>query len=318
MDDNPSTDCMTAKSDLRLSIVTPCFNRADFVADAIESVRSQGIASIEHIVIDGRSTDGTLDVLARYPEVIVVSEPDKGLYDALNKGLRMARGSIIGHLNTDDIYPPGAFAAVLDAFDRNHDIDMVCGGAEVAVRDGASWRPEKFYDGPSHCSLDWDLVMKGPILTNARFYRRDVFDRVGLFDDRYRIISDRDFLLRCALAGIRGVPISQTVYQYREHEGSLTFDPEKRNILAGFDEKIVIASDHLNRLPLDPDLRRRYRHWRRYERANAILAAMHVGRYGHALRHVMNGCAEPAAWLAYLLYRLGHAAVGTLHGRLRA
>lgn len=318
MGDQASTESAIAESDLRLSIVTPCFNRASFVADAIESVRSQGIESVEHIVIDGGSTDGTLEVLAQYPEVIVVSEPDEGLYDALNKGLRMARGSIIGHLNTDDIYAPGAFAAVLDAFDRGHDIDMVCGGAEVAVRDGTSWRPEKHFDGPSHCDLDWSLVMKGPILTNARFYRRHVFDRVGLFDSRYRIISDRDFLLRCALAGIRGAPVSQTVYQYREHEGSLTFDPAKRNILAGFDEKIAIASDHLSRMPLDPALRTRYRHWRRYERANAVLAAMHVGSYGHAMRHVTNGCAEPVAWLGYLLYRLGHAAVGTLHGRLRA
>ena len=301
-----------------LTILTPCFNRVDFVAEAVESVRAQNSEPIEHIVVDGGSTDGTLDVLARYPDVTVVSEPDDGLYDALNKGLRMARGSIIGHLNTDDIYMPGAFAAVLGAFDRRPDIDMVCGGAEIAVRDGSSWRAERVFDGPSHCDLTWDLVMKGPILTNARFYRRAVFDRVGLFDSRYRLISDRDFLLRCALAGVRGVPVPAIVYQYREHEESLTFDPAKRNALRGFEEKIAIASDHLRRLSLDPGLRKRYRDWRRYERANAVLAALRGRRYGHAVRLGVDGCAEHAGWLSYLVYRLGHAATGAAHRRLKS
>ncbi len=301
-----------------LSIVTPCFNRAGFVAEAIESVREQGIDSVEHIVIDGGSSDGTLDVLARYPEVFVLSEPDNGLYDALNKGLRMARGSIIGHLNTDDIYLPGAFQDVLDAFARNPDVEMVCGGAEIAAWDGTSWRADTCIDGVSHCDLDWDLVMMGGILTNARFYRRGVFDRVGLFDDRYRLMADRDFLIRCAIAGVRGAPVSRTVYQYREHEGSLTFDPMKKNALLGYHEKIAIASDHLDRFTLDPALRRRYRRWRRYERANAVLAAFQSGRNGDALRLAMAGSAEHIAWIGYLLYRLGHAALGTMHRRLRA
>src|SRR3954469_24178325 len=114
---------------MRITIVTPTLNRADHLPMAIESVLQQGYDDVEHIVVDGMSTDGTVEVLARYPHLRVIREPDTGLWDALNKGIRAATGEVIGHLNSDDCYTPGAIDAVRAAFAP--DVEIVCGGAEI-------------------------------------------------------------------------------------------------------------------------------------------------------------------------------------------
>ncbi len=113
-----------------ISIITPSFNRADMIAQAVESVLKQGDLPLEHIIIDGGSTDGTLDLLEQFPHLRVVSEPDDGMYDALNKGLKLAHGEIIGFLNTDDLYTPSVFMEVLPLF-TNPAVDAVAGRAVV-------------------------------------------------------------------------------------------------------------------------------------------------------------------------------------------
>ena len=100
-----------------LTIVTPCLNSAPTLPTALESVRSQQYGGqVEHLVVDGGSTDGTLEILEAAPGVTYVSEPDRGLSDAVNKGIRMGQGEIVGWLNADDVYLPGAFEAVGRAF----------------------------------------------------------------------------------------------------------------------------------------------------------------------------------------------------------
>ena len=117
------------------TILTPSFHRAGMIARAVESVLAQGEANFEHIIIDGGSTDGTLDVLKKYPHLKVISEPDQGMYDALNKGLRLARGRVIGLLNTDDTLAPNALAAVRAGFDADPQAAAMMGGVAYE-RDG--------------------------------------------------------------------------------------------------------------------------------------------------------------------------------------
>jgi len=118
---------------LKISIVTPSFDQAQFIEECLESVQSQGYARVEHIVTDGVSTDGTVELLKRYSReashehIRWASEPDQGQSDALNKGFRMATGDVVGWLNTDDRYRPGCFRAVVDAFEKNPDVDVLYG-----------------------------------------------------------------------------------------------------------------------------------------------------------------------------------------------
>lgn len=112
----------------RVSVITPSLNQGEFLVDCIESVLKQGYANVEHIVIDGGSTDSTLEILRSFPHVRWISEPDRGQSDALNRGVRMSSGEIIAWLNSDDYYLPGAFAAVLPLLEKRSIVfgDCLC------------------------------------------------------------------------------------------------------------------------------------------------------------------------------------------------
>ena len=134
-----------------MSIVTISLNSADFIEDAIESVLAQDYKNVEYIIIDGASTDGTLDIIEKYKNKIakIVSEPDKGIYDAMNKGIKIARGDIVGFLNSDDLYIGNkALTKIADCF-INQKIDGCYGNLIYINRLNKSmvtryWKAGKF------------------------------------------------------------------------------------------------------------------------------------------------------------------------------
>ena len=122
----------------RITIVTPSYNQAHFLEQTILSVIRQGYPNLEYIVIDGGSTDGSVDVLRKYEHAISywISEPDQGPVDAINKGFRRATGSILAWLNADDLYQPGALEGVAAAFEADESADVVYGNTYWINRDG--------------------------------------------------------------------------------------------------------------------------------------------------------------------------------------
>ena len=164
----------------RISIITPVLNRVGMIGEALASVQAQDYAEVEHIVIDGGSTDGTVELLRGTSGIRWRSEPDRGLYDAVNKGLRLAEGEIVGHLNSDDIYLPGAFAAAAAALAEAPDGDAACGGAVVVRRSaGGSWEVARRIEDARIKRLDWRALTRGVPITNARFFRRSFFFRIA-------------------------------------------------------------------------------------------------------------------------------------------
>jgi glycosyltransferase involved in cell wall biosynthesis len=205
-----------------ISIITPSFNRAQFLHEAIQSVMDQNYSEVEHIIVDAASTDGTLESLSKYHHLRVVSEPDNGMYDAINKGIRMAQGEIIGLLNTDDLYASGCFEAVSDEFGRNPDALAVVGGIATFEDKGGV---REFINHFSAIGSDelWYRIIQGHPVTNAWFFRRRLFDQAGYFDTNFRYAADRYFLIKIALDdGVRPVPIGQELYYYRQHSDSVT------------------------------------------------------------------------------------------------
>jgi glycosyltransferase involved in cell wall biosynthesis len=183
-----------------MTIITPCMNAAATLPAALASVRAQSHPGLEHIVVDGGSTDGTLDVLRSAEGVRWISEPDRGLSHALNKGIAMATGDVIGELNADDVYEPGALAAVEAAFRERPDAMWLTGYCRII--DGAGNEIRK----PVTAYKNWLLrrYSLGLYLTHnfvsapATFFRRDVLADAGGFDERYRISVDYDLQLRIA------------------------------------------------------------------------------------------------------------------------
>ena len=187
---------------MKVSIVIVVYNNRRTVAQAIESVLSQRSADIELIVVDGASSDGTREVLAQHASKIsvLVSEPDRGIYDALNKGIGLATGDIIGFLHSDDLLADeAAITRVVDCM-KDSAVDAVYGDVVYVRQDDTArvvrtWRAGVF----NRTSLG-----RGWMPPHTTFYaRRDIYQRFGNFDTTFRIAADYDCMLRFLKAGIR-------------------------------------------------------------------------------------------------------------------
>lgn len=179
-----------------ISIITPCFDAVRHLRDAIESVRRQEGVRIEHIVVDAASKDGTVELLREYPHVRWISEPDRGQSDAFNKGLAMARAPLIGWLNADDAYEPGAIANVVGYFRQHPEAFLVNGHLERVDAEGKSLeflpaRSSRFW--LRHFWFRW-YWLNHP----STFYRKAVFDEVGPIDVELHYAMDYDFYLRAS------------------------------------------------------------------------------------------------------------------------
>ncbi|HSE95618.1 MAG TPA: glycosyltransferase family 2 protein [Methylomirabilota bacterium] len=177
-----------------VSVVTPSLNQGAFVEDAIESVWGQDYRPLEHVVVDGGSTDATRDILHAHDHLVWRSEPDHGQSDALNRGFRLARGEILGWLNADDAYLPGAVRAAVDHFRWSPEVDAVYGDCHVV--DERRRLLHVIRPGPLALRrlLTFDQSLPQPTM----FFRRRVLDRVGGVDRALDLAMDVDFAFRLA------------------------------------------------------------------------------------------------------------------------
>ncbi len=181
----------------KISIVTPSFNQAHFIEQNIQSVLQQQYPNVEHLIIDGGSTDGTVDILKRYPHLIWVSEPDRGQTNALNKGFKLATGEIVGWLNSDDTYCEGAFHHVIEAF-RNPDVNALCGNGFEVDEEGKVLR-RLFGRGIEKENLirywKWNYEYVQP----AFFFRKTALEEIGYLDEQLYYVMDYELFLRMSL-----------------------------------------------------------------------------------------------------------------------
>jgi len=188
---------------MKISIVTVALNARETIADTLGSVAAQTHADVEHIVIDGGSTDGTLDVVGRYRDRLarVVSEPDRGLYDAMNKGIRLASGEVVGTLNADDVYADRSVLETVASAFADPDLDALYGDLVYVDRNDTS-RVVRYW---TSCDYRDGLFERGWIPAHPTFFvRRRVYERYGLFDTRYHYHADTELTLRfLAVAHIR-------------------------------------------------------------------------------------------------------------------
>ena len=180
-----------------VSVVTPCLNALRFLPENLRSVESQDYDEIEHIVVDGGSSDGTVELLRHAEAIRWTSGPDRGQSDALNKGLTTARGEILAWLNADDYYLPHAVASAVRAFAENPDAVAVYGN--VVVVDAAGRELSRAKSEPF--DLDRALSFGNVIPQPAVFFRRRAFEQVGPLETSYHYAMDFDLWLRLARVG---------------------------------------------------------------------------------------------------------------------
>jgi glycosyltransferase involved in cell wall biosynthesis len=183
-------------SKLKVSIITVCYNAGNTIADTIKSVIGQDYKDIEYIIIDGASTDQTLEVINSFPKdnILVVSEKDHGLYDALNKGFALATGDIIGILHSDDLYPhPHVVSDIALMFNTNKVIDAVSSSVHI-FKNNQFKKPFRIYKAKSFRPWQFRLGIQPP--HPGFFSRRKLVQKAGNFNTSYRISGDFDWLLR--------------------------------------------------------------------------------------------------------------------------
>ncbi len=190
----------------RVSIITVCYNAAETIGRTLESVYAQKYTKIEHIIVDGGSDDDTMRLVERYADRVThsVSEPDDGLYHAMNKGIDLASGDLMLFLNADDafVHPTSLQTAIRAIQQAPADAGLYCGGVVWANPDQGWARPRRV-DRISRTSL-----YRGSLPHQAMFIRRDVFDRVGMYDTSYEVVADYEWCLRAMLRhGVAFEPI---------------------------------------------------------------------------------------------------------------
>ena len=199
----------------KISIITAVYNRAETIGQAIDSVAAQSYSNFEHLVIDGASTDETLREVEKHfhTRIRVMSEPDNGIYDALNKGMQVATGDIIGLMHSDDFFAHNnVLSNVARAFDTDK-VDAVYGDLDYVSAANPSkvlrhWKSSNF----SRTKLRWGWMPPHPTL----YVRRQVIERYGGYNAEYRISADYEAILRWfGLAGIRSVYLPDILVKMR-------------------------------------------------------------------------------------------------------
>lgn len=226
----------------RISIITPSYNQAEFIERTILSVLNQNYPNLELIIIDGGSSDGTVQIIKRYAKYTSfwVSEPDRGQADALNKGIAKATGEIIGWQNADDIYFPGALHSVADAFERHPGLALLSGNIASIDSEGSVLKVSK-YVRPTFYSLAYEGFV---LSSQACFWRRSVHQVEGYFDTSLDMAMDYDFWLR-VLRYSQSSNLPQFLGAFRIHKNAKTSrSPEKARLEVskirakyGFDER---------------------------------------------------------------------------------
>lgn len=224
----------------KISIVTPTFNGVMTLRETIESVLAQDYKNWEHIVMDGGSTDGTVDILRSYPHLQWVSEKDKGHYYAMNKGIERATGEIIAILNADDCYREGALNKVAEAFQTNPGWDGLFG--DIVYVDGKGVEIFRRHEA----GYDYDVLRFGSvcyIIHPTLFVKKSVYDQLGAYQyEKYLNCCDLDFILRLGKAGMRIGHIPHALANYRLHEHGQSAD---RRVAENMDrESLAIRKEH--------------------------------------------------------------------------
>lgn len=225
-----------------ISIVTPSFNQGAYIEETIKSVLNQDRSDVEYLVVDGGSTDNTLDILRKYDKKIQwLSEKDNGQTDAINKGIRMTNGEIVAWLNSDDVYLPGAIQKVMNCFHRHPDVKMVYGQSHFI--DTAGKIVGKYPTEP----FDFErLAMFNIVCQPATFFRRDAFNDVGELDPGLHYVMDYDLWIRLARKfQVRYLPEFLSSYRLHETSKTVAYDHALHNHKEGLD----ITLRHYNWAP---------------------------------------------------------------------
>jgi len=199
----------------KISIVTPSYNQAQFLERTILSVLNQNYPNLEYIIIDGGSTDGSVEIIKKYEKYLTywVSEKDNGQADAINKGFSKSSGEILAYINSDDVYLPGVFLKIVKIFNENPKTDLVFGNIMFIDANDNFIGELRF----TPFNIETLIYEGGNLHQTGTFWTRKIYDKVGGFNPKYTFCMDFDFFCRVAEVGSM-VHIRDYLSCFRIHE----------------------------------------------------------------------------------------------------
>lgn len=223
----------------RFSLITVCYNAETSIAKALQSAREQSYRDFEHLIVDGASTDRTLDVVRQFGDLplVIHSELDKGIYDAMNKAVRLARGDILFFLNADDALLDGqVLERVAAAFDADPELEFLWGDVVSAFEDGRRLTL-------SYAYIDPETLIYGSLCHQGVFAHKRLFERFGNFDLQYRLCADFDWFLRVMRGGAK--------FRYLDLDVSVFTrgGAHEKSLARMYREKAMIRRKHVPLLP---------------------------------------------------------------------
>ncbi len=209
----------------RIGVVTPTLNAERYLEETLRSIWSQQAEGIrvDHVIVDGGSTDRTLEIASRYPSRTVVNKDDRGMYDAVNRGMDLVEGDIVGYINADDEIATGAFGLIAEVFRSHSEAKWLCGRVEYCDGNGdvlGRMQPVRL-SLRSYVGLGWSCIPQQTV-----WVRRSFWERVGPFDTTYKNCGDYDWYAR----GLRlqhPLILRETLGRFRLHPAMLSLDSEK-------------------------------------------------------------------------------------------
>jgi glycosyltransferase involved in cell wall biosynthesis len=210
-----------------VSIITPSYNMLSYLKCCAASIADQNEVQYEHIVVDAKSSDKTVEWLSTQSNIRYVSEPDNGIYDAINKGLKLAKGSVFAYLNCDEQYLPSTLQYVIDCFNKYPDIDFIYGDTLVVNKIGSIVAFKKAYN----IRLQYLHLSALYIQTCSLFFRRNVIDKGILFDTQYQSAGDAYFVEKMLKHGMKGKHIRKYLSTFTLTGNNLCFTDAGRSEL---------------------------------------------------------------------------------------
>ncbi|WP_417698677.1 glycosyltransferase family 2 protein [Psychromonas sp.] len=230
----------------KISVVTVCYNSENTIKRTFESLLKQSVLNFEHIIIDGQSSDGTLDIVERYAQtapykVKVISEPDNGIYDAMNKGILQSNGDYIGILNSDDRYNKRTIESISNVLMEQSPniiygyIRVMKGDDEIIVRRG---------------NLNYVEDLNGLIQHPTCFISKNTYENFGLYDTSYKICADQDFMHRVISKGATTYALNEILTEFSIGGASYNTDAESERLRYKFEHGLISKKTMLIKLTL--------------------------------------------------------------------
>ena len=293
----------------KITVVTPVKNSVNTLEKAIKSVIKQNYPNLEYIVLDGGSTDGTLEVIKKYENFINYwdSKDDGSNVAAYVEGIKKSNGEIIGFLNADDFYEDDVLRKAGEEFAKNSDLDLVSFLLQVLRSDGKNYKILEA-STTEGTNLDREKIIY-TLGINARFFKKEVFKKFGMplpKDDQNRafLSNDLEYMIRFTLLGIKNKTIDYIGYNYLSHEDSLTFYKNLKNQIRLCEDKIYIAKKFLTSTDLEiPQIwKKTFKKWIKKYRALIVKMNLKQRSFKEAKKNTLLGVKEngTANFLFYL------------------